>query len=65
MTTSKTCVSNVVLFIGNCERGPYCNFIHVKEPSDDLKEYLDKEHSFKTGKHRLLVNSAPPPRGMK
>ena len=27
---------------GTCSRGPYCNFMHVKEPSRDLRRYLDK-----------------------
>lgn len=27
---------------GNCDRGPYCNFMHVKEPARDLKDYLEK-----------------------
>ena len=27
---------------GNCSRGPYCNFMHVREPSRALREYLDK-----------------------
>lgn len=25
---------------GNCNRGPYCNFMHICEPSKELREYL-------------------------
>ena len=27
---------------GTCSRGPYCNFMHVKEPSKGLRKYLEK-----------------------
>jgi len=32
---------------GNCERGPYCNFMHVREPSRDLAKYLDGQYHFR------------------
>lgn len=35
---------------GNCDRGPYCNFMHVREPSRDLCDYLDKEYKFRNFK---------------
>ncbi len=25
-----------------CSRGVYCNFLHVREPSRDLRKYLEK-----------------------
>lgn len=27
---------------GTCNRGPYCNFMHVCEPSRELRKYLEK-----------------------
>lgn len=27
---------------GTCVRGPYCNFMHVREPSRACKKYLEK-----------------------
>lgn len=29
---------------GTCTRGPYCNFMHVCEPSAALRKYLEKVH---------------------
>lgn len=27
---------------GTCQRGPYCNFMHIHEPSRDLRKHLEK-----------------------
>lgn len=27
---------------GTCNRGGYCNFMHVREPSRDLRKHLEK-----------------------
>lgn len=27
---------------GNCGRGGYCNFMHIREPSRDLRKHLEK-----------------------
>jgi len=35
---------------GTCTRGPYCNFMHVCEPSAALRKYLEKEYDFRGGK---------------
>lgn len=31
---------------GFCDRGPYCNFMHVREPSKDVSKYLEKVQNF-------------------
>jgi len=35
---------------GTCSRGPYCNFMHVREPSAVLRKHLQKEYDFHGGK---------------
>ena len=35
---------------GTCQRGPYCNFMHVREPCKDLRRHLQKEYDFTGGK---------------
>eukprot|EP00602_Paraphysomonas_sp_CaronLab_P005379 CAMPEP_0185020360 /NCGR_PEP_ID=MMETSP1103-20130426/2948_1 /TAXON_ID=36769 /ORGANISM="Paraphysomonas bandaiensis, Strain Caron Lab Isolate" /LENGTH=284 /DNA_ID=CAMNT_0027551199 /DNA_START=233 /DNA_END=1088 /DNA_ORIENTATION=+ len=35
---------------GTCSRGGYCNFMHVREPSRDLRKHLEHEYGFKGGK---------------
>ena len=34
----------------NCVRGGFCNFMHIKEPSRELRKHLEKEYNFKGGK---------------
>ena len=35
---------------GECSRGGYCNFMHIREPSRDLRKNLEKEYGFMGGK---------------
>lgn len=35
---------------GTCQRGPYCNFIHVREPCRDLRRHLLNLYDFTGGK---------------
>ncbi|KAJ1434698.1 hypothetical protein B484DRAFT_417361 [Ochromonadaceae sp. CCMP2298] len=35
---------------GTCARGPYCNFMHVCEPSSELRRHLQKEFDFRGGR---------------
>ncbi len=32
---------------GHCERGAFCNFMHVGNPSSSLRKYLDREFRFR------------------
>src|SRR5690606_5764639 len=35
---------------GTCTRGGYCNFMHIREPSPELREHLEKEFGYTGGK---------------
>ena len=35
---------------GQCSRGGYCNFMHIREPSRALRKNLEKEYGFTGGK---------------
>ena len=33
-----------------CGRGGFCNFMHIREPSRELRKHLENEYKFKGGK---------------
>jgi splicing factor U2AF subunit len=37
---------------GTCTRGGFCNFLHIREPSPELRKFLEKEYNFRGGRQK-------------